>query len=163
MPFPRVSRPVALLAAAGAVAAGPAAPPAAADDAAVARAYRSQDAAGDDLRARGLVAYALFDRAGRTGPLLTVSARARTLVVRVRRAVLAQSASTPDGARARALALRAVGLGERALLAADAGLRAHDRGEAVTARRLLARAETLGRYALRDDRRVRALFAALRV
>lgn len=133
--------------------------PARADDASVARAYRLQDAASLILQRQAGPAFATFERTGRTGPMLGLLSRTRRVVVRTHAAVLAQQASTPTGGSARAYGLRALGLLNRAILALQGGLRASDRGQRIVAGRLIARGETLLKYADRDDRRARILFA----
>jgi hypothetical protein len=133
-----------------------------ADDASAERAYRSNDVAAAVLERRLLIAYSTFDLTGRAGPLLHGLVQARALIIRTRRGLISERASTPAGAAARAAAFRALSLAERAALTARAAVLVRSQGEATAFRRLKARAEDLARQAAAADRSARALFAAAR-
>jgi hypothetical protein len=133
--------------------------PARADDASLARAWHSNDAALGVLNRQIASAFATFQRSNRVGRLQGLLARHRAVILRTRRAVLAQQPSTPTGAAARNSALRTLGLSVRRTLADQAGLRAFMRGHRALAARLFARAETLYRYILRAERQTDALLA----
>jgi hypothetical protein len=140
------------------------APPATAraDDAGAERAYTSNDRTASVLERRLLTAYSTFELTGRAAPLLGELRRARALVIRTRRALIAQPASTPTGASARAAAFRALSLTERAALAGRAAVLARERGDAAAFRRLKGRAEGLTGQAREADRRARSLFVQAR-
>jgi hypothetical protein len=133
-----------------------------ADDAGAERAYRSNDPAAAVLQRRLLIAYSTFDLTGRAGPLLDELRDARTLIIRTRRALIAERASTPTGAAARAAGFQALSLADRATLTARAAVLARERGELAAFRRLKARTEDLAGQAIGADRRARSLFAAAR-
>ena len=139
---------------------GPA--PAIADDAGAERAYTSSYRAAAALERRLLTAYAAFQLTGRAGPLRNGLAQARTLIVRTRRSLIGQRASTPTGASARGAAFQALSLAERGILAARAAVLARERGEPAAFRRLKAQAERLAAQARQADRRAQALFAQAR-
>jgi hypothetical protein len=133
-----------------------------ADDAGAERAYKSNDRAAAVLERRLLIAYSTFDLTGRAGPLLEELKRARALIVRTRRSLIAQRASTPIGAAARAAAFRALSLAERGVLAGRAAVLARERGDLAAFRRLRGQADGLASQARQADRRARSLFAQSR-
>jgi hypothetical protein len=155
-----LARSARLVAVAAALVVSPAA--ARADDAGAERAYKSNDRAAAVLEGRLLTAYSTFDLTGRAGPLLGELNRARALIIRTRRALIAQRASTPTGATARTAAFRALSLTERAVVAGRAAVLARQRGDVAAFRRLKGRAEGLASQAREADRRARSLFAHAR-
>jgi len=114
------------------------APVAGADDAAVERAWSSEDAA-FAREGRALErALARWDRSGlrRTGPVVAAIRRQERLVLRVERRVRAARSSTRDGTEGRTLALSALRQFRSSLRNLRRAVLAAARGRTATARRL---------------------------
>ena len=127
---------LAAVALAGAVAA-----PARADDASVLRAWEANDAAFATLGRQVALGARTLQRTGRAGPLLGALVRTRALIIRTRKAVLAEQASTPTGASARAACLRALGHFERSVVLLYRGTVAGLQGRKRTGLALLNQSE----------------------
>jgi hypothetical protein len=149
-----------LLAAAVGLAAGLGLAPASAraDDAGVLRAWETDrpafQAAGQAVRTAELD----FERSGRTAPLLAALGRTRLLIVRTRRAVVAQHASTASGTGARAAVLRSLATFDRSVLTHRASTLAAARGARALAVRLRERADVQLQQAGATARQAVSLF-----
>ena len=115
--------------------------PAVADDASVLRAWESNDAQFAVLGRQVERATVTFRRTRRAGPLLGALARTRALIIRTRKAVLAEQASTPVGASARLAALHSLSYFERSIRSLSASAVALTRGQPRTALALARRSE----------------------
>jgi hypothetical protein len=113
------------------------------NDAGVLRAWQSNDRAFTATGAQVRLATVTFERTGQPGPLLTLFARTQTLIVRTRRAMVAQHASTPTGSTARAAALSSLSLFGRSIATQRAATLATARGQRALGVRLADHADDL--------------------
>lgn len=115
--------------------------PARADDAGVLRAWEGNDPAFTVLGRQVAAGARTLERTNRAGPLLGALGRTRALIIRTRRAIVAEPASTPTGAAARAAALRSLGQLERSVVLLYRGTIAGLQGRKTTSLALLKQSE----------------------
>lgn len=132
---------LALVAAVAVLTGGWGAAPALADDASVLRAWEGNDAQFAVLGRQVRAGATTLERTRRPGPLLGALVRTRALIIKTRKAVLAERASSPAGASARLAALRSLSYFERSIRSLWAGTVAAVRGERTRANTLLNRSE----------------------
>lgn len=129
-----------------------------ADDAGVLRAFERDRAAHRAAQAEIEREGRIYLVIGRAKPLLADLARGRALIIRTRRAVLAEQPSTPTGASARTAGLESLSRYERGILALRAGVFAREAGRRRESGALVRRASAHFRIGDQAAARARTLF-----